>query len=64
MAGYLGRLDEAFEWLERAFDEHDTYLFFLHGVTLDNNWWGMAEAMLADPRLEALWQRMGLDQFH
>jgi serine/threonine-protein kinase len=41
VAGYLGRVDEAFQWFERAFDEHDTYLFILHGVTIENPLWRM-----------------------
>ena len=64
VAGYLGRVDEAFEWFERAFDEHDTYLLFLHGVTGENPVWRMPPRLLQDPRLDTLWRRMGLDQFH
>jgi tetratricopeptide (TPR) repeat protein len=64
IAGYLGRVDEAFQWFERAFDEHDTYLFLLHGVTGEHPTWRMPPALLQDPRLDTLWRRMGLDQFH
>ena len=63
-AGYLGRVDEAFQWFERAFDEHDTYLFLLHGVTGAHPTWRMSPALLQDTRLDRLWRRMGLDQFH
>jgi serine/threonine-protein kinase len=65
IAGYLGRLDEAFEWFERAFDEHDTDLFLLHGMTdVENKRWRMPSELVQDPRLDTLWRRMGLDQFH
>ncbi|MFB3110629.1 MAG: tetratricopeptide repeat protein, partial [Gemmatimonadales bacterium] len=64
VAGSLGRVDEALEWYERAFDEQDTYLFILHGVTLANPVWRMPPSLLQDPRLDTLWRRMGLDQFH
>jgi serine/threonine-protein kinase len=64
IAGTLGRVDDAFQWFEQALDEHDTYLFILHGVTWENPVRRMPPRLLQDPRLDTLWRRMGLDQFH
>ena len=59
VAAVLGRVDEGFEWLGRAFAERDTFLFILHGATSENNWLRVNPDMLTDPRVEALWRRMG-----
>jgi Flp pilus assembly protein TadD len=64
IAGSLGRVDEAFQWFEQAFDEHDPYLFLLHGVRAEDPRWRLPPDLLQDPRLDRLWRRMGLDQFH
>ena len=54
LSGALGKKDEAFEWLDRAYDERDP---ILHSVA--------RHAYLAplrdDPRFDALLKRMGLE---
>jgi serine/threonine-protein kinase len=51
----LGRTDEAFEWLERAYDESDPILAVLkHYRPLD--------FLHDDPRFDALFKRMGLEE--
>ena len=55
MAGYaanLGRMDEAFEWFERAFAEHDLLPVLNHFA------WG--HKVTVDPRWPALMRRLGL----
>ena len=49
----LGEGDDAFEWLDRAFEAHDVHLVFL---PIDPKWDGLR----ADPRFAALLKRAGL----
>ncbi len=53
VTAYLGRTDEAFEWLDRAFDERSPWLNHLHG---DPVW----DPIRDDPRFDALATRVGL----
>ena len=51
----LGRIDEAFEWLDRAYEERDALL----------TWVSVAphyDPLRDDPRFDALLERMGLDR--
>jgi hypothetical protein len=50
----VGRLDEAFQWLERGYRERDPMLAML-------NYWEAAPALRRDPRLRALILRTGLE---
>jgi len=52
LAGAVGRLDEAFEWCERAYDEGSPLLPFLGA-----QWW---DPLRKDPRFAALAARIGL----
>jgi Flp pilus assembly protein TadD len=55
LSAVLGRTDEAFEWLERAYDERDPILAVLkHYRPLD--------FLRDDPRFDALFKRMGLEE--
>jgi TolB-like protein/Tfp pilus assembly protein PilF len=47
----LGKKDEAFEWLERAFDERDTNLAFIHTEPF-------YDGIRSDPRFQDLLRRM------
>jgi tetratricopeptide (TPR) repeat protein len=49
----MGELDQAFEWLERAYAERDV---FLHGIAVDP----IFDRVRRDPRGAALVARMGL----
>jgi len=51
--GVLGDRDAAFEWLERAYDEHD---YFLHPVAFDPAF----DLLRDDPRLRALITKLNL----
>jgi serine/threonine-protein kinase len=51
----LGENDEAFEWLTRAYNEHDAWLVFLK---VDPIW----QTLRADPRYIALLKKMGLEK--
>ncbi len=51
----LGENDEAFEWLTRAYKEHDAWLVFLK---VDPIW----QTLRADPRYIALLKKMGLEK--
>jgi hypothetical protein len=48
----LGEQDEAFQWLEKAYDERDVHLIYL---TVDPKW----DPYRTDARLEALLVRCG-----
>jgi TolB-like protein/Tfp pilus assembly protein PilF len=55
LSAVLGRTDEAFEWVERAYDERDPILAVLkHYRPLD--------FLHDDPRFDALFKRMGLEE--
>jgi len=49
----LGNLDEAFEWLEKAWEDRSTYLVFAKSDPL-------LDPVRSDPRLTELLRRMGL----
>jgi len=49
----LGDRDRAFEWIEKAFEEHDPLLFWLRSVPY-------FEPLRADPRFEEMAGRIGL----
>jgi hypothetical protein len=48
----LGRADLAFEWLDRAYDDYDSWMFNLNYPDLDG--------IRSDPRFEALLVRLKL----
>jgi TolB-like protein/DNA-binding winged helix-turn-helix (wHTH) protein len=50
----LGERDDAFAWLDRAFEERDVHLIFL---PIDAKW----DHFRSDPRFEALLRRCGFD---
>jgi hypothetical protein len=50
----LGEKDKAFQWLDRAYDEHASLLFIKALPDLDN--------IRSDPRYADLLRRMGLPQ--
>ena len=49
----LGKSDEAFEYLDKAFEEHSNYLFYFRNLP-----W--LERFRADPRWALLEKRIGL----
>jgi hypothetical protein len=49
----LGDKDQALQWLEKAYDEHSTYLNFLKGQPI----W---DDLRSDPRFTELLRRMNL----
>lgn len=51
--GWLGEKDAAFEWLEKAFQEHAPLLVYLKA-----NW--LFENLRGDPRLDKLVKRVGI----
>jgi serine/threonine-protein kinase len=53
VAAHLGKIDEAFEWLDRAFEERSPWLNQLHG---DPVW----DPIRDDPRFGTLAERVGL----
>lgn len=50
----LGEKDQAFEWLEKAYEERDFYLLFLKGEWL-------YDSLRDDPRFDDLLRRIGLE---
>ena len=50
---FRGEVDEAFEWLDRAYELRDPGLLFMRGTPL-------LTSLEADPRYSALLERMGL----
>ena len=51
----LGETDKVFEWLEKAYDEHDSVLFnFIDYPYFDH--------LHSDPRFKALLRKMGLEE--
>ncbi len=52
--GGLDRMDEAFEWLERGYEEHDHWLFSLKALP-------MYDIFRPDPRFQALLKKMNLE---
>jgi tetratricopeptide (TPR) repeat protein len=56
LAGELGNLDLAFEFLDKAYEERDILLCFVHIYTKV-----LSPAMAADQRFKALLARMKLD---
>ena len=50
----LGEDDLCFKWLNKAYDEHDTYLRWLKGEALFDN-------IRSDPRFKALLKKVGLE---
>ena len=48
----LGRSDEAFDWLERAYSEYDSWMFSLQYADID--------VIRDDPRFEALLTKLNL----
>jgi hypothetical protein len=55
MATGLGRRDEAFEWLDRAYDERDPFLPIL-------KYYKPFEPLHDDPRFDALLKRIGFEE--
>ena len=51
----LGDKDKTFEWLEKAYQEHDLYLFLLN---IDPYW----DSIRSDPRFISLLKKMGLEK--
>jgi adenylate cyclase len=51
----LGEKEKAFEWLDRAFQEHDQPLGFIKTAVV----W---DSLRSDPRYTALLQKMGLEK--
>ncbi|HUM04901.1 MAG TPA: hypothetical protein VLT90_05530, partial [Terriglobales bacterium] len=49
----LGNLDLAFEWLERAYESHDTGLLALRVMPL-------YEGLRSDPRYQQMLRRLGI----
>jgi adenylate cyclase len=54
LSGALGRLDEAFEWLERAYDERDTLMTWVKLLP-------HFDPLRDDPRFSSVLKRMGLE---
>jgi serine/threonine protein kinase len=54
LCGALGKRDEAFEYLDKAYEERDTLMPFLNIYTKD------ASEIVSDPRFEAVQKKMGL----
>ena len=50
----LGRMDECFTWLEKAYEDRDVRLSFLR---VDPKW----DAARSDPRFVSILKRIGLD---
>lgn len=55
LAGSLGKLDLAFDFLDKAYEERDTLMIFSHVYT---EWF--CPAMWVDPRFKAILDRMKL----
>jgi tetratricopeptide (TPR) repeat protein len=53
LAGALGKLDPAFEFLDKAYEERDALMVFIHIYT---EW--ICPAISADPRFQAVLERM------
>ena len=51
----LNENDKAFEWLERAYDEHDTYLLYINSQP-------ESDPIRSDPRFKALLKKMGFPE--
>jgi tetratricopeptide (TPR) repeat protein len=56
--GYAGRRDEAFEWLDRAVDDHDGWLLFLN----NGSGIGTCDSLITDPRWDELMDRIGFPE--
>ncbi len=56
----LGEWDHAFEWLERAYEEHDQFL--LIWVSVPRGFDTKLDGLRADPRFHALVKKMGLEE--
>jgi adenylate cyclase len=52
---YLGERDKAFEWIEKAFEEHDHWLVYLKVSPI-------VDILRSDPRFPKLLKRMGFNQ--
>jgi tetratricopeptide (TPR) repeat protein len=53
--GLAGDNDKAFEWLERAYENHNNWLLFLNAMGA----FGVADNLLDDPRWDSLVERIG-----
>jgi serine/threonine-protein kinase len=51
----LGKNDQGFEWLEKAYDDHD---LSLHGIKVEPAF----DSVRSDPRFKALLKKMGLEK--
>jgi len=51
--GELGERDQAFEWMERAYEAHDSGLFFLRVPPLH-------DSLRSDPRFDEIMRRIGI----
>lgn len=56
----LGEWDRAFEWLERAYEEHDQTLLSI--ISLPRGFDTNLDSLRADPRFHALVKKMGLEK--
>jgi tetratricopeptide (TPR) repeat protein len=52
----LGKLDEAFQWLEEAYQERSAFLFAVHRYAFI----GTSSNLRTDPRFQGLMSRIGL----
>ena len=52
--GYLGEMDKAFEWLEKAYEERDQQMIYLKA-------WEIYDPLRSDPRFKAMLKKMKLE---
>jgi len=55
LSGVLGKLDSAFEFLDKAYEEHDTLMTFIHNYT---EW--VSPEIFGDPRFKDILKKMNL----
>ena len=51
--GEMGERDQAFEWMEKAYEAHDSGLFFLRVTPLP-------DLLRSDPRFDGILRRIGI----
>jgi hypothetical protein len=52
--GYLGEMDQAYEWLEKAYEERDQQIVWLKV-------WPLFDPLRSDPRFKAMLKKMNLE---
>ena len=57
---YLGEWDHAFEWLEKAYEEHDLFLLIIRALPSKID--PKLDSIRTDPRFHALVKKMGLEE--